>query len=241
MAGPRITVVQDGEELARVAADLVADVISAIPAASIVAATGKTPMGLYAELAARRRAGILDTGAISAVQLDEYLGLEPDDDRSLLGWLQRSFLEPLGVGDDRVLRLPVDGDLDTACAAFDRTVEARGIDLAILGLGPNGHLGFNEPPSDPKSPTRVVELTPITLEANARYWGEGAEVPSEAVTLGMPHLLSARTVVLVIAGGGKRDIARRALTGPIGPEVPASFLQQTDAAVIVDRDAWGEP
>ena len=236
-------VVENAEELGRIGADLVTEVVGARPAASIVAATGRTPMGLYAELAARRRSGVLDTTAISTVQLDEYLGLERDDRRSLFGWMRRSFLEPLGVSDTRVIRLPIGDDLEDRCAAFDRGLEARGpFDLAILGLGRNGHLGFNEPPSHPESSTRMVELSPSTIEANARYWGNDAAVPTRAVTLGMRHLLSARAIVLLVSGTSKRTIVHRALEGPVGPGVPASFLQDAanDVTVIVDRAAWAD-
>ncbi len=242
MGSLRIRVVEDAHELGRAGADLVAEVIAAAPTAAIAVATGRTPMGLYAELAARRRSGVLETKAISAVQLDEYLGLEPDDRRSLFGWMHRSFLEPLGVRDDRVIRLPLDGDLEGACAAFDRGLEARGaLDLAILGLGRNGHLGFNEPPSDAGSSTRRVELSSSTIEANARYY-DGGRPPATAVTLGMRQLLSARAIVLVVSGSSKRTIVRRALEGPVGPAVPASFLQQAggDVTVIVDRAAWAD-
>lgn len=234
-------VVEDAERLGLVGADLVTDVIAATPTASVVVATGRTPMGLYAELASRLRSGAFDPSAITAVQLDEYLDLGPGDGRSLFGWMRRSFLEPLGVGDDRVIRLPIDGDLDEACAAYDRSMEARGpLDLAILGLGPNGHLGFNEPPSGPESPTRVVELSGETLEANGRYW-DGSVVPSRAVTMGLHHLLRARTVVLVVSGTSKGTIVHRALEGTVGPDVPASFLQHAagDVHLIVDRAAWG--
>jgi glucosamine-6-phosphate deaminase len=216
-------------------------VIAATPTASVVVATGRTPMGLYAELASRRRSGEFDPSAITPVQLDEYLDLEPGDGRSLFGWMRRSFLEPLGVGDDRVIRLPLDGDLNEACEAYDRSMEARGpLDLAILGLGPNGHLGFNEPPSDPESPTRVVDLSAATLEANRRYW-DGSVVPSRAVTMGLHHLLRARTIVLLVSGTTKGTIVHRALEGPVEPDVPASFLQQAvgDVRVVVDRAAWG--
>jgi glucosamine-6-phosphate deaminase len=242
VGGLRIRVVEDADELGRVGADLVAEVIAAAPTAAIVVATDRTPIGLYAELAARRRSGVLETTGISAVQLDEYLGLELDDRRSLSGWMHRSFLEPLGVTDERVIRLPLDGDLEESCAAFDRGLEARGaLDLAILGLGRNGHLGFNEPPSHAGSSTRRVELSSSTREANARYW-DGADVPATAVTLGMRHLLSARAIVLVVSGSSKRTIVHRALEGPVGPAIPASFLQQAggDVNVIVDRAAWGE-
>jgi glucosamine-6-phosphate deaminase len=243
VSGLRTRVVEDAAQLKRTAADLVTEAITAVPTASVVAATGRTPMGLYAELAARRRSGLIDTTRITVFQLDEYLGLEEDDRRSLFGWMRRSFLEPLGVADGGVVRLPLDGDLDSACAAFDRAFEARGgLDLAILGLGANGHLGFNEPPSSPETRTHVVELSPVTIEANAHYWGDATDVPTEAVTMGMGQLLSARTIVLVVSGASKRSIVHRVLEGPIGPDVPASFLREADAdvTVVVDRAAWGD-
>jgi glucosamine-6-phosphate deaminase len=241
--GPRVLVVESAGELDRAGADVAAEALAATPAASMTVATGRSPMGVYAQLAARRRSGSLDTGAITAFQLDEYLGLVADDRRSLFAWMRRSFLDPLGVTDDRVVRLPVDGDMDEGCAAFDRAVEARGgLDLAILGLGRNGHLGFNEPPSDPECPTRVVELSPLTLEDNARYWGDGAHVPKAAVTMGLQRLLRARRIVLVVSGQDKRGVLHRVLEGPVGPAVPASFLREaeSDVTVIVDRDCWGE-
>jgi glucosamine-6-phosphate deaminase len=243
VAGPRLLVVEDADELDRAGADVVAETVAATPAASIVVATGTSPMGLYAQLAARRAAGDLDTDAITAVQLDEYLGLAPDDRRSLYGWMRRSFLDPLGVGDDRVVRLPTSGDLDEGCAAFDRAIEGRGrLDLAILGLGRNGHLGFNEPPSSPSSGTHVVELSAVTREDNARYWGDVADVPTSAVTMGLRHLLRARRIVLVASGPGKQAIVHRVLEGRVGPEVPASFLRdaESDVVVIVDRACWGD-
>jgi glucosamine-6-phosphate deaminase len=242
MSGMRIELVEDADQLNQTGADVVADAIGATPTASVVAATGRTPMGLYTELGARRRAGLLDASAISVFQLDEYLGLQDDDRRSLFGWMRRSFLEPLDVTEDRVVGLPLDGDLEAACAAFDRALaSAGGLDLAILGLGTNGHLGFNEPSSGPEAPTRAVELSPLTIEANARYWGDVADVPERAVTMGLAQLLSARTIVLAVSGASKRAIVHEVLEGPIVPEVPASFLRKTDAdvTVIVDRAAWG--
>jgi len=243
VTAPRVVIVEDADDIGHVGADLVADAIARSPAASITAATGESPMGLYSALAGRYRSGMFETNAVTVFQLDEYLGLTPGDRRSLLGWMRRSFLQPLGVSCDRVVPLPSDGDLREACAAFDRAVEARGsLDIAILGLGRNGHLGFNEPLSAAESPTRVVELSAVTLEDNARYWGSVADVPTMAVTMGMRHLLRARQVVLVVSGGVKRAIVHRALEGPVGPEVPASLLRTAEAevTVIVDRAAWGE-
>jgi glucosamine-6-phosphate deaminase len=242
MGGPRLLVVDDADELGRVAADLVSDAIALAPSASVIPATGRTPMKLYAYLAARRAAGLLSTSEVTAVQLDEYLGLADGDRRSLFGWMERSFLEPLGIADERITRLPLDGDLDAACAAYDRDRDARGpVDLAILGMGENGHLGFNEPPSGPEAVTRPVELSPTTIFANAGYWGSAADVPTRAVTMGLRHLLAARTIVLLVSGRSKRGIVHRALEDEIGPDVPASFLREAegDVTVVVDRAAWG--
>ena len=117
-------------------------------------------MGLYRELATLRDQGRFDPSMITVCQLDEYLGIGLDDRRTLFGWMQRTFLAPLRIADERVVRLPVSGDLEAACATYDRELEGRGgVDLAILGIGANGHLGFNEPPSDRSAPTRRVQLS----------------------------------------------------------------------------------
>jgi len=241
VADPHIEVVDDAAWPARAAADRIAEVVHADGPVTIVPATGETPVRTYAELAERRARGALDATGVSVVQLDEYLGLADGDRRALFGWMERTVLTPLGIDGDRVRRLPTDGDVDAECAAFERTlVEDGGIDLAILGLGTNGHLGFNEPPSDAASVTRTVELTPDTIAANARYWGREGDVPTRAVTLGLRSLLAARRIVLLVSGASKHAIVRRALEGPVGQDVPASFLRQArgSVSVLVDRAAW---
>lgn len=241
MAEPHLVVVDDAGSLARAGADVVVEVVHADGSVTIVPATGETPVGMYGELASRRARGDLDTGGVSIVQLDEYLGLEPDDRRSLFGWMDRTVLQPLGVDADRVARLPTDGDVDAACAVFDRELGASGaIDLAILGLGTNGHLGFNEPPSGAASSTRAVDLTRDTIAANARYWGSEGDVPTRAVTLGLRTLLAARRILLLVSGTSKHAIVRRALEGPVGEDVPASFVREArgSVTVLVDRAAW---
>jgi glucosamine-6-phosphate deaminase len=241
VADPHIDVVDDASWLARVGADVVAAVVRADGPVTIVPATGETPVGMYAELAERRARGDLDTDGVSIVQLDEYLGLEPGDRRALFGWMERTVIEPLAIDPGRVARLPTDGDVEGACAAFDRALAARGgIDLAILGLGTNGHVGFNEPPSDATSTTRTVQLTSDTIAANARYWGTEGDVPTRAVTLGLRTLLDARHILLLVAGASKHAIVRRALEGPVGEDVPASFVREArgSVTVLVDRAAW---
>lgn len=238
----RFIVADDYDALSQSAADELVAVVAGNSTAAVLVATGNTPMGMYAELTERRRRGQFDASRLRAVQLDEYLGLAPDDRRSLYGWMRRSFVEPLGIPGGNVLRLPGDADdPDAACAALEAAIGALGgIDVAILGLGPNGHLGFNEPPAAADSPTRVVDLTPESVASNGPYWGGADQVPRRALTVGMRILLAARLTLLVVSGTHKRDILARTITGPVTPDVPASLLQAAPNVVVVaDRAAWG--
>jgi len=236
-------VVNDYDDLSRSGADQIADLIATKPTANLLLATGNTPMGIYEDLVRRRHAGTLDASSIRVFQLDEYLGLGPDDRRSLFGWTTRSFVKPLGVPGSNVFAiLNGSDDPEAACRSYERKIEtAGGIDLAILGLGPNGHLGFNEPPSGPDLPTRAVDLTPESIESNAGYWGGPDHVPRRAVTVGMKTLLAARRILLVVSGTHKRGILKRTVAYPPTPDVPASFLQHAaDVTVLADREAWGD-
>jgi glucosamine-6-phosphate deaminase len=239
-----LIVVEDYEAMSQMAADHVAAFIRAKPDANVVLPTGATPVGLFRELAARWQRGELDTSRLRVFQLDAYLGESPDDPGSLYGAMVRSFLDPLQIRPDQVVRLPGDTDdpIATGEAYANAVRGAGGLDLAVLGLGPNGHLGFNEPPASATSPTRVVELTEESIVANATYWGGVDKVPRRALTAGMDLLLVAGQTILLVSGEHKRDILRRALVGPITPEVPASYLQRVPfVTVIADRAAWPEP
>ncbi|WP_291430479.1 glucosamine-6-phosphate deaminase [Deinococcus sp.] len=222
------TIQADAEQLAQAAADFITAQVRANPHLSILVATGNTPMPTYAELARRVEAGDVDFSRATAVQLDEYLGIEDDDPRSLWNWMRRSFVEPLGL--TRTVRLHSPGQFGAAIR------DLGGLDLAILGLGPNGHLGFNEPPSPPDAPTRTLALTPASLESNRAYWG--VAVPAGAITAGMDVILAARQTLLLVSGAHKRGVLHAALRGPETPEVPASFLRRTALTVIADEAAW---
>ena len=222
-------VLEDAIAVAEHAAHFIDDFVKAKPTANVLVATGHTPIPTYEALTCLRP----DMSLTTAIQLDEYL-IPEGDARSLYGWMGRAYITPLGVKD--VLRFDLaEKDAERMCREYAQTVrELGGIDLAILGLGSNGHLGFNEPPSGPDAPTRVVELTPASLASNAAYW-EGAPVPSRAVTVGMDLILAAHTTLLLVTGEHKRDILRRTLYGPISPNVPASYLQNTNLSVITDQ------
>lgn len=241
MQGLNLMIADDYEALSRLGADWIAEAITARPDAAIVVATGDTPMGVYRELAKRRARGGIDTSRLRVFQLDAYVGLHPNDHRSLFGWMRRSFLEPLGIPDANVFRLSGDAaDPVEACRSYDAAVrEAGGFDISILGLGPNGHLGFNEPPSLPDATTRLVALTQESIVSNARYWGDERQVPPQALTCGMDLLLAARRTLLVVSGAHKYHILHRALEGEQTPDVPASYLQSApQVSVLADRAAW---
>lgn len=239
MPEPLIVEAADAADLARKSALLIADVMREHPAAALLAATGNSPMQTYAELAELHARGQLDSSRLRPFQLDEYLGLEPDDERSLGDWMRRSLTAPLGIADDRVTWLETAGDLDASCARFDRAVrDAGGLDLAVLGLGPNGHLGFNEPPSAVDAPTRVVDLTPESLVSNAAYWGEN--VPRRAITAGMDLIMAARSVLVIVSGPHKQAILSRMLHDQPSADCPASLLRLRDAVTVAaDRAALG--
>lgn len=227
-APPTLRVLPDPEALAMAAADHLCAAVRAEPELVMLVATGNTPMPTYAELARRVAAGEADFSRAVAVQLDEYLDLPHGDPRSLWAWMQRSFVEPLGIR--RTVRL---GDP----AAYEAELRALGgVGVAVLGLGPNGHLGFNEPPSPADAPTRAVALSPASLASNRAYWG-GLPSPARAVTAGMNVILAARECLLLVSGAHKREILRRSLQEPPTPERPASLLQGTRLTVYADREA----
>jgi len=236
----RTVVTADYEALSAAAADAIAATVERTPDALLLLATGDTPMGAYRVLAERRARGALDTSRLRVAQLDEYAGLAHGDRRSLYGWMERSFLEPLSIAAAGTIRLDASLPPAVACQAYDAAVAAAGgFELAILGLGPNGHLGFNEPPVARDAPTRLVPLTPESIVSNARYWGDEDDVPREALTCGMASMLAARQILLVVSGPHKREILSRTLDEAPSAEVPASWLQDApgDVVVLADRDA----
>jgi glucosamine-6-phosphate deaminase len=233
-----VVVLPDAAAVAQRGADLAVAALRARERPVLLAATGNSPKGLYRELAARRARGERVFERLRVAQLDEYLDLRAGDRRSLLAWMTRDVVEPLGVASRDVIALARDGvSPEQACRDYTAELNAAGgVDLAVLGLGPNAHLGFNEPPSGPESVTREVELAPDSLESNARYW-EGEGVPRRAITAGMDVIMAARRVLLVVLGAEKGRILGRVLHEPMGPLLPASFLRVHPAATLLADEA----
>lgn len=228
-----------GEQFARAAADLLERVIAGKPDAVLGVATGDTPVPVYAELARRRTLG-LRTDLLTLVALDEYVGLDPADARSYQHYVREEIAAPLGIPFGNV-HVP-SGLSETAGDDYERLIlSLGGVDLQVVGIGRNGHIGFNEPGAEVTSRTRRVELAESTRRANAGFFGGDPEaVPTHAVTQGIATILSAREIVLLARGAGKAEAVAAAVHGEISSAVPASFLRRhAQVTAVIDDDAGG--
>lgn len=228
------------EDMSRRAADVFAAQIQEEPESILGLATGSTPIGLYADLVKDYQDGIIDFSKIQTFNLDEYRGLDPEHDQSYRYFMQKNLFDHVNI-DPAATHVP-DGanpDADAACAAYEEAIDiAGGIDLQLLGLGHNGHIGFNEPCDEFPVGTHLVELTESTIQANSRLFDSIDEVPREAYTMGIGTIMKARGIVLVASGEDKAKIVREVVLGPVKPEVPASVLQlHPNVTVFVDAAA----
>jgi glucosamine-6-phosphate deaminase len=222
---------EDTAAVATLAAEMLVNRAAARPL-RVLLPTGHTPLPLYAEL---RRRGGLAAGRVQALQLDEYCGLAPDDPRAYSAYLERE-LEGTGI---RVVDRfdPHAADLESEAARYQQVLDATEIDVAVLGIGPDGHVAFNEPGSPPSSAARVVRLAESTRTAAAPDFRD-RDVPTHALTVGIQTLLEARELVLLVTGSVKAEILREALTGPVRAAVPASLLRlHTRLTVLCDEAA----
>lgn len=234
-----IIIAADAGGVSTVAADVVTEVVRSKPDAVLGLATGSSPLGLYAELAVRV-AGGLDMSAVRGFALDEYVGLTPDDPRSYAHTIRTTVTEPLRLDPGNVsVPAGVADDVTAACHRFeDDIVRAGGVDVQILGIGRNGHLGFNEPASSFDSRTRVASLAEQTRRDNGRFFDDADDVPAHCVTQGLATIMQARTTLLIATGAAKADAVARAVDGPVTEDCPASILQRhRHAVVVLDEDA----
>lgn len=243
MSGFKKIVLDTAEAVGKLAADLFELEISARPACVLGLATGSTPLPLYRELVARNRAGRIDFSQVRTFNLDEYEGLAPDHPQSYRRFMQENLFDHINIRPENT-RVP-DGmaaDPEAMFADYERQIRAcGGIDLQLLGIGHDGHIGFNEPGDLFPSATHCVTLTQQTREANRRFFASLDEVPLRAYTMGVGTVMAARRIVLLITGADKADILRRTFAGPVTPQVPASILQfHPDATLICDRAAAGD-
>ena len=237
----KIIACKDEREVAVKAADFFASVVKANPNSVIGLATGSSPVGMYAELGRRCDAGEITFKNVRSVNLDEYVGLGVESDQSYVYFMRKNFFSKIDI-DLANTNLPngLASDLCAECARYDSLIESMGgIDIQVLGIGNNGHIGFNEPDSHFPKGTSVIELTDSTIEANSRFFATRDLVPTRALSMGIGQIMSAKSIVLIALGAGKADILEAALFGKVTPAVPASILQfyQGNITVVADEAA----
>lgn len=237
----RIVKADSYDEMSREAANVMAAQIVLKPDSVIGLATGSTPIGLYRELIRRCEAGEVDFSGVTTVNLDEYRGLPRTDGQSYYYFMNDHLFDHINIDKERT-HVP-DGmapDADAEGKRYEALIrEAGGIDLQLLGIGHNGHIGFNEPADSFAQETHCVDLTESTIEANKRFFASADDVPRQAYTMGIGTIMAAKKILVVVNGADKAAIIKEALTGPVTPRVPASILQfHPDVTVICDAAAY---
>ena len=236
----RIIRTKNYDEMSRKAAAIIAAQVIHKPDCVLGLATGGTPVGTYKNLVEWYKSGDLDFSEVSTVNLDEYRGLPREHRESYWSFMHRNLFDHVNIPQDRI-NLP-DGtnmDADAECKRYDAVIASMGgVDLQLLGIGHDGHIGFNEPSDAFDMGTHCVDLTEETIEANKRFFASRDEVPRQAYTMGTHTIMSARKVLMVVSGKDKAAIIKKAFFGPVTPHVPASILQMHPNFVLVaDEDA----
>ena len=231
----------DYEDMSQKAARILAAQIIMEPDCVFGLATGDSPLGAYRLLAEWRAAGVLDFSRASAFNLDEYRGLGPDSPQSYRFFMEENLFSKINMLEaNRFIPDGLAGDPDAECARYEAAIDGRGgIDIQLLGIGNNGHIGFNEPSDEFKTDTHLTDLTKSTIDANSRFFEQRADVPVQAYTMGIRTIMRARKVLLIVSGERKAEIAERAFFSAVTPQVPASILQlHGDATVVGDAGAF---
>ena len=231
---------KDYEAMSRKAAAIIAAQVVAKPDSVLGLATGSTPIGAYKKLVEWYESGDLDFSEVTTVNLDEYKGLPAENDQSYRYFMNDNLFDH--VNSDKSRTYVPDGtepDADKACKAYEKIVASvGGADLQLLGMGHNGHIGFNEPADVFEKETHCVNLAESTIEANKRFFASAEDVPRQAYTMGIGTIMSAKKILVVVSGADKAEAVKKAFFGPVTPQVPASILQlHPDVTLVADEAA----
>lgn len=236
----RIYKVKDYKEMSRKAANIISAQIILKPDCVLGLATGSSPIGTYDQLAQWYDKGDLDFAEVSTVNLDEYKGLDRKNEQSYYYFMHRNLFGRVNIKEENT-HLPngMEPDAEKECARYEALVRSMGgVDLQLLGIGHNGHIGFNEPAPTFEKRTHCVDLSESTIEANKRFFASAADVPRQAYTMGVGTIMQAKKILLIASGEDKAEIVYRAFYGEIHPEVPASILQMhQDVTLVADEAA----
>lgn len=231
---------EDFKGMSRKAANIISAQIILKPDCVLGLATGSTPIGTYDQLVNWYEKGDLDFSKVVTINLDEYKGLSGDNDQSYRYFMNKHLFNRINIyKENTYVPNGLEADSKKACQEYnDIITKCGGIDMQLLGLGHNGHIGFNEPGGAFEKETHCVNLTKSTIEANKRFFEKEEDVPRQAYTMGIKSIMQAKKILVVVSGEDKADIVKEAFTGPVTPEVPASVLQlHNDVTLVGDRAA----
>ena len=235
----RLIRAKDYADVSRKAANIMAAQVQLQPDCVLGLATGSSPVGAYQELIAKYQAGELDFSQVKAANLDEYVGLTKDHDQSYAYFMRSNLFDHINI-DQANCNIPngMNPDAEGECARYDAVIETLGgVDLQLLGLGPNGHVGFNEPGDAFVRDTNKIELTKATIDANARFFATRDDVPKYAYTMGIGAIMKAKRVLMVVSGANKAQAVKDCFFGPIRPQAPGSILQLHPDFILVADEA----
>ena len=230
---------KDYKDMSRKAANIISAQVIMKPNCVLGLATGSTPIGTYDQLVEWYNKGDLDFSEVTTVNLDEYKGLPRTNDQSYYYFMHQHLFDRVNI-DPEGTNVPngMEPDAEKECGRYEELIRSLGgVDLQLLGLGHNGHIGFNEPGEAFEKETHCVDLTESTIEANKRFFASADDVPKQAYTMGIKTIMQAKKILIVVNGENKADIVERAFFGPVTPEVPASILQLHNDVTLVGDEA----
>ena len=230
---------KDYKDMSRKAANIISAQVIMKPNCVLGLATGSTPIGTYDQLVEWYNKGDLDFSEVTTVNLDEYKGLPRTNDQSYYYFMHQHLFDRVNIDPERT-NVPngMEPDAEKECGRYEELIRSLGgVDLQLLGLGHNGHIGFNEPGEAFEKETHCVDLTESTIEANKRFFASADDVPKQAYTMGIKTIMQAKKILIVVNGEKKADIVERAFFGPVTPEVPASILQLHNDVTLVGDEA----
>lgn len=243
MCRMKIIAAKDYQDMSRKAANILSAQVIIKPASVLGLATGSSPLGTYQQMIEWYQKGDIDFSQVRTINLDEYKGLGPDNPQSYFYYMYENFFKHINI-DLKNVYIPngLEEDIDQECTRYDHIISSLGgIDVQLLGLGNNGHIGFNEPYESFTHTTHCVKLAQSTIDANTRFFASSEDIPRYAYTMGIGNIMSANKIVLIVSGEGKAQILKEVIKGPILPTVPASILQlHKDVTVVADYDALSE-
>lgn len=239
----RIFKAKDYKDMSRKAANIISAQIIMKPDCVLGLATGSTPIGLYDQLVEWYNKGDLDFSEVVSVNLDEYKGLSKENDQSYYYFMRKHLFDRVNIPSENT-NLPngLEPDAKKECQRYEELIHSLGgVDLQLLGMGHNGHIGFNEPGVAFEKETHCVKLAERTIEANKRFFASAEDVPKEAYTMGIKTIMQAKKILVVVSGKDKASMVKKAFFGPVTPDVPASILQlHNDVTLVADEEALSE-